>query len=53
VALPIAESVAQQAVSTMRQWIETPSLQNIILVGGGAFLQEGRQGSLPSTGSTR
>jgi plasmid segregation protein ParM len=31
--------VAQQAVSTMRQWIETPeSLQNIILVGGGAFL---------------
>ena len=37
--LPIAESVAQQAVSTMRQWIETPeSLQNIILVGGGAFL---------------
>ena len=37
--LPIAESVAQQAVSTMRQWIETPErLQNIILVGGGAFL---------------
>ena len=37
--LPLAESVAQQAVSTMRQWIETPeSLQNIILVGGGAFL---------------
>ena len=36
--LPLAESVAQQAVSTMRQWIETPeSLQNIILVGGGAF----------------
>ena len=37
--LPLAESVAEQAVSTMRQWIETPeSLQNIILVGGGAFL---------------
>jgi plasmid segregation protein ParM len=37
--LPLAESVAQQAVSTMRQWIETPeSLQNIILVGGEAFL---------------
>ena len=37
--LPLAESVEQQAVSTMRQWIETPeSLQNIILVGGGAFL---------------
>ena len=37
--LPLAESVAQQAVSTMRQWIETPeSLQNIILVGGSAFL---------------
>jgi plasmid segregation protein ParM len=37
--LPLAESVAQQAVSTMRQWIETPeSLQNIVLVGGGAFL---------------
>ena len=37
--MPLAESVAQQAVSTMRQWIETPeSLQNIILVGGGAFL---------------
>ena len=37
--LPLAESVAQQVVSTMRQWIETPeSLQNIILVGGGAFL---------------
>jgi plasmid segregation protein ParM len=36
---PLAESVAQQAVSTMRQWIETPeSLQNIVLVGGGAFL---------------
>ena len=27
------------AMSTMRQWIETPeSLQNIVLVGGGAFL---------------
>lgn len=37
--LPVAESLAQQAVSTMREWIESPhSLQNIILVGGGAFL---------------
>jgi plasmid segregation protein ParM len=37
--LPLAESVAAQAVSTMREWIESPhSLQNIILVGGGAFL---------------
>ena len=37
--LPLAESVTPQAVSTMRQWIETPeSLQNIVLVGGGAFL---------------
>jgi plasmid segregation protein ParM len=37
--MPLAESVAQQAVSTMKQWIEAPeSLQNIILVGGGAFL---------------
>ncbi len=36
--LPVAESVAQQAVSTMREWIESPhSLQNIILVGGGAL----------------
>lgn len=37
--LPVAESIAQQAVSTMREWIESPhSLQNVILVGGGAFL---------------
>jgi plasmid segregation protein ParM len=37
--LALADSVAQQAVSTMREWIESPhSLQNIILVGGGAFL---------------
>lgn len=37
--LPLAESVAQQAVSTMKEWLEAPhSLQNIILVGGGAFL---------------
>lgn len=37
--LPLAESVAEQAVSTMRQYLETPeSLQNIVLVGGGAFL---------------
>jgi plasmid segregation protein ParM len=53
--LPLAESVAQQAVSTMRQWIETPeSLQNIILVGGGAFLFQ-RRSRRPSPGiaSTR
>jgi plasmid segregation protein ParM len=37
--MPMAEAVAHQAVSTMRQYIESPqSLQNIILVGGGAFL---------------
>lgn len=37
--LPLAETVAEQAVSTMKEWIEAPhSLQNIILVGGGAFL---------------
>ena len=32
----MAEAVAQQAVSAMKQYIESPhSLQNIILVGGG------------------
>lgn len=37
--LPLAETVAEQAVSTMKEWVEAPhSLQNIILVGGGAFL---------------
>lgn len=37
--LPLAESVAQQAVSTMRQWIEMPeSLHNIAQVGGAVFL---------------
>jgi plasmid segregation protein ParM len=37
--LPLALSVAEQAVSTMKAWIESPhGLQNIILVGGGAFL---------------
>lgn|GEM_PF-6276587 len=37
--MPMAEAVAQQAVSAMKQYIESPhSLQNIILVGGGAFL---------------
>jgi plasmid segregation protein ParM len=37
--MPLAESVAEQAVSSMKEWIEAPhSLQNIILVGGGAFL---------------
>ncbi len=37
--MPIARTIAQQAVSSMMQWIEASySFQNIILVGGGAFL---------------
>ena len=37
--VPIARTIARQAVSSMMQWIEDPySIQNIILVGGGAFL---------------
>ena len=37
--LPLAQTVAEQAVSTMKEWIEAPhSIQNIILVGGGAFM---------------
>ena len=37
--MPIARTIAQQAVSSMMQWIETSyGFQNIILVGGGAFL---------------
>ena len=37
--LPIAHGIAQQAVSSMMHWIEASySFQNIILVGGGAFL---------------
>lgn len=37
--MPIARTIAQQAVSSMLQWIEASySFQNIILVGGGAFL---------------
>ena len=37
--LAIAENVAEQAVVGMLEWIEEPHrLQNIILVGGGAFL---------------
>lgn len=39
--LPIAQTVAQQAVSSMMQWVGADyALQNIILVGGGAFLFE-------------
>lgn len=39
--LPIAQTVAQQAVSSMMQWIGADyAFQNIILVGGGAFLFE-------------
>ena len=37
--MPIARTIAQQAVSSMMQWIEASySFQNIILVGGGTFL---------------
>lgn len=37
--LPIAHSVARQAVASMMQWIGADyAFQNIILVGGGAFL---------------
>jgi plasmid segregation protein ParM len=37
--VPIAQTVAQQAVSSMMQWIGADyAFQNIILVGGGAFL---------------
>jgi plasmid segregation protein ParM len=37
--MPIARTIAQQAVSSMMHWIEASySFQNIILVGGGAFL---------------
>lgn len=37
--LAIAQNVAEQAVAGMLEWIEEPHrLQNIILVGGGAFL---------------
>ncbi|MCE4369739.1 PRTRC system protein D [Xanthomonas hortorum] len=37
--LPIAQTVAQQAVSSMMQWIGADyAFQNIVLVGGGAYL---------------
>lgn len=37
--MPIAHSIAQQAVASMMRWIEASySFQNIILVGGGAYL---------------
>lgn len=37
--MPIANAIAQQAVSSMMQWIgPTYGIQNVILVGGGAFL---------------
>lgn len=37
--LPIAQTVARQAVSSMMQWVGADyAFQNIILVGGGAFL---------------
>ncbi|MDF3831423.1 PRTRC system protein D [Cupriavidus basilensis] len=38
-AMPMAHSIAQQAVASMMRWIEASySFQNIILVGGGAYL---------------
>ncbi len=38
-AMPIAHSIAQQAVASMMRWVEASySFQNIILVGGGAYL---------------
>ncbi len=38
-AMPIAHSIAQQAVASMMQWVGASySFQNIILVGGGAYL---------------
>ena len=37
--MPVARTIARQAVSAMMQWIDASySFQNIILVGGGAFL---------------
>ena len=37
--MPVARSVAQQAVSSMLHWVEDGhSIQNIILSGGGAFI---------------
>ena len=38
-AMPMAHSIAQQAVASMMRWIGASySFQNIILVGGGAYL---------------
>jgi len=38
-AMPMAHSIAQQAVASMLRWIDASySFQNIILVGGGAYL---------------
>lgn len=38
-AMPMAHAIAQQAVASMMRWIEASySFQNIILVGGGAYL---------------
>jgi plasmid segregation protein ParM len=38
-AMPIVHSIAQQAVASMMRWIgDTHGFQNIILVGGGAYL---------------
>ena len=46
--LPLAETVAEQAVSTMKEWIEAPhSLQNIILVGGGFLFRKAVKAAFP------
>ena len=38
-AMPMAHAIAQQAVASMMRWVEASySVQNIILVGGGAYL---------------
>jgi plasmid segregation protein ParM len=38
-AMPIVHSIAQQAVASMMRWVgDAHSFQNIILVGGGAYL---------------
>lgn len=37
--MPMAHAIAQQAVASMMRWVEASySVQNIILVGGGAYL---------------
>lgn len=47
--LPPARSVARRAVSSMMEWItEDYSIQNVVLVGGGAFMfKEAVKGAFP------